>query len=51
VISNINGAMQSKTLIRAGSSARLNTSDLPVGIYLLQLQSESGVFNFKFIKD
>ena len=51
VIRDITGAILSKIAIRAGSSASVNTGNLPAGIYLLQLQSETGVSNFKFIKD
>ena len=50
VLRDIHGLVLSNTHIKAGSNASITVSQLPAGMYMLQVQTVQGAANYKFIK-
>ncbi len=48
-LSNLSGSLVSETMVESGTSYQLNTSDLPKGIYYLNLRDKTGVVSKKIV--
>jgi hypothetical protein len=51
VLRDITGATISTTDVKAGANPNIITSDLPAGMYMLQIQTAEGSASYKFVKE
>jgi hypothetical protein len=50
LLRDIHGRLLSNTHVKAGLDVRISTSQLPAGMYMLQVQTARGTENYKFIR-